>query len=81
MSNQIRPPFAAWGAKTKLEQGPAGTSNRRDTDADRVERSAGPGSIKDAIGTLSGNVRVVAEGKAGKQSPKSDAKPGSTRTP
>ncbi|GEP00015.1 CsbD family protein [Methylobacterium haplocladii] len=34
------------------------------------------GSVKDAIGKLTGDIRVQAEGKAQKQSPKFDGKPG-----
>lgn len=37
------------------------------------------GSVKEAIGKLTGDVRVQAEGKAQKQSPKFDGKPGTAR--
>lgn len=37
------------------------------------------GSVKEAIGKLTGDVRVQAEGKAQKRIPKSDGKPGTTR--
>ena len=36
------------------------------------------GSMKEAIGKLTGDVRVEAEGKAQKTSPKSDEKSGTT---
>lgn len=56
-------------------------SNQRDAHADHAARSIKRGSVKEAIGKLTGNVSVEAEGKAEKESPKSDVKPGSTRTP
>jgi uncharacterized protein YjbJ (UPF0337 family) len=37
------------------------------------------GSVKEAIGKLTGDVRVQAEGKAQKQSSKFDGKPGTAR--
>ncbi|GJE60670.1 CsbD family protein [Methylobacterium trifolii] len=37
------------------------------------------GSVKEAIGKLTGDIRMQAEGRAQKRSPKSDVKPGTTR--
>lgn len=52
----------------------------RKTSTNKASTDQLRGSLKEAIGKLTGDVRTEAEGKAQKQTPTSDVKPGSAKS-